>query len=48
MGRAEAVEAADGAFDAVTAGQCWHWFDRPAAATECPRVLRAGGALAIC
>ncbi len=36
------------AFDAVTAGQCWHWFDRPRAAAEARRLLVPGGALAIC
>jgi SAM-dependent methyltransferase len=34
-------------FDLVTAGQCWHWFDRPRAAAECRRVLKSGGRLAI-
>lgn len=34
-------------FDAITAGQCWHWFDGRAVATECRRLLRPGGALAI-
>lgn len=34
-------------FDAVTAGRCWHWFDRPAAAAEVLRVLVPGGTLAI-
>ncbi len=48
VGRAEDIDAPDGAFDVVTAGQCWHWFDRPAAAAECMRVLVPGGALAIC
>jgi len=48
VGRAEDIDSPDGAFDVVTAGQCWHWFDRPAAAAECARVLRPGGALAIC
>ncbi|HEY5025445.1 MAG TPA: class I SAM-dependent methyltransferase [Acidimicrobiales bacterium] len=48
VGRAEDIDALDGAFDVVTAGQCWHWFDRPVAAAECRRVLVAGGALAIC
>ena len=35
------------AFDLVTAGQCWHWFDRRAAMVEIQRVLRPGGVLAI-
>jgi SAM-dependent methyltransferase len=34
--------------DVVSAGQCWHWFDRPAAAVEARRVLRPGGAIVIC
>ena len=34
-------------FDVVTAGQCWHWFDRPRAAAESRRVLCAGGRLVI-
>lgn len=34
-------------FDVVTAGQCWHWFDRPAAAAEARRLLRPGGTLVI-
>lgn len=34
-------------FDAVTAGRCWHWFDRPTAAAEISRVLVPGGTLAI-
>lgn len=46
-GRAEALPFADGTFDLVTAGQCWHWFDRPRAAAEARRVLRPGGALVI-
>lgn len=32
----------------MTAGQCWHWFDRGLAAAEARRVLRPGGALLIC
>ena len=36
------------AFDAISAGQCWHWFDRPRAAAEARRLLVPGGALAIC
>jgi SAM-dependent methyltransferase len=34
-------------FDLVTAGQCWHWFDRGAVMVEIQRVLRPGGVLAI-
>ena len=46
-GRAEALPLADGAFDVVTAGQCWHWFDRPRAAAEARRVLGPGGRVVI-
>ena len=46
-GRAEALSFADGAFDLVVAGQCWHWFDRRAAAAEAFRVLMPGAAIAI-
>jgi SAM-dependent methyltransferase len=35
-------------FDVVAAGQCWHWFDRAAAAAEARRLLTPGGRLAIC
>lgn len=35
-------------WDAVCAGQCWHWFDRPRAAAEVRRLLVDGGVLAIC
>jgi SAM-dependent methyltransferase len=44
---AEATELASGAFDVVSAGQCWHWFDRPAAAREVARLLVSGGAAVI-
>lgn len=37
-----------GSFDVVAAGQCWHWFDRAAAAAEARRLLAPGGRLAIC
>jgi SAM-dependent methyltransferase len=36
------------AWDVVSAGQCWHWFDRPRVAAEAHRLLVEGGALAIC
>lgn len=35
-------------FDLVIAGTCWHWFDRPKAASEVLRLLRPGGALVVC
>lgn len=43
QGRAESLEFPDGCFDLYAAGQCWHWFDRPIAASEAFRVLRPGG-----
>jgi SAM-dependent methyltransferase len=45
--RAEVMPFPAHVFDAVTAGQCWHWFDATAAAHECLRVLRPGGTLVI-
>ena len=48
QGRAEETELPDNAFDAVTAGQCWHWFDAAPALAEICRVLRPEGRLAIC
>ena len=33
--------------DVVTAGQCWHWFDRPRAAREVARILRPDGLVVI-
>ncbi len=47
VAKAESVPLAAGMFDAVTAGQCWHWFDRQAAAAEVRRLLVGGGALVI-
>jgi SAM-dependent methyltransferase len=44
---AEHTGAPAGSFDVVTAGQCWHWFDRPRAALEAKRVLLPGGRLII-
>src|SRR5438874_10092067 len=40
---AEDTGLPEGSADVVAAGQCWHWFDRPAAAREAARVLRAEG-----
>ena len=48
VGRAEATGLPAATFDAVTAGQCWHWFDRAAAAAEVARLLKPGGRVAIC
>ncbi|MEQ9240360.1 class I SAM-dependent methyltransferase [Roseovarius indicus] len=42
-GAAESLPVGNAQFDLVTAGQCWHWFDRPRAAAEAARVLRPGG-----
>ncbi|GAA5786207.1 class I SAM-dependent methyltransferase [Chitiniphilus shinanonensis] len=47
QGVAERTGLPDAAFDVVTAGQCWHWFQRPEAAREAWRVLRHGGILAL-
>lgn len=44
---AENTGLPDGAFDVITAGQCWHWFDRPVVAVECRRMLAPGGHLVI-
>jgi SAM-dependent methyltransferase len=44
---AERTGLGDASFDAVTAGQCWHWFDRSKAAAELLRVLVPSGTLAI-
>jgi SAM-dependent methyltransferase len=45
--RAEALPFRDRSFEAVSAGQCWHWFDRERAAREARRLLAPGGRLVI-
>lgn len=47
VARAEDTGLPAGAADVVTAGQCWHWFDRPAATREACRLLRPDGAVVI-
>jgi len=45
--RVEHLPFQDASFDAVTAGQCWHWFDRHAAPREIARVLKPRGRVAV-
>jgi SAM-dependent methyltransferase len=47
QGPAEATGLPSGGFEVVSAGQCWHWFDRPAAAREVARLLVSGGTVVI-
>ena len=47
VGRAEATGLPEARFDLVTAGQCWHWFEREKAAAEARRLLGPGGRLVI-
>jgi SAM-dependent methyltransferase len=44
---AEASGLPDASFDLVSAGQCWHWFERPRVAAEARRLLQPGGTLLI-
>jgi SAM-dependent methyltransferase len=44
---AEGLPFGDGVFDAVTAGQSWHWFDRRVAPREVRRVLKPEGRVAV-
>jgi SAM-dependent methyltransferase len=43
----EAWDPAGRAFDAVVAGQAWHWVDPVAGAAKAARLLRPGGRLAV-
>lgn len=45
---AEATGLETSAYDVVTAGQCWWWFDEEAVLTEVERLLVVGGRLIIC
>jgi SAM-dependent methyltransferase len=47
IGTAEETGLPSAAFDVVTAGQCWHWFDRMKAPSEVRRILRPEGVLII-
>ena len=47
VGKAEETHLPAKSFEIVTAGQCWHWFDRPRAAQEVRRLLMSGGRLVI-
>jgi SAM-dependent methyltransferase len=47
VARAEETGLEAQSVDVVTAGQCWHWFDRPRAAIEVARVLRTTGSIVI-
>jgi SAM-dependent methyltransferase len=45
--RAEETGLPGDSFDVVSAGQCWHWFDRSAATREAARLLVDGGSMVI-
>ncbi|GAA3113961.1 class I SAM-dependent methyltransferase [Streptosporangium carneum] len=47
VARFEDWDAAGRAFDAVVAGQSWHWVDPVAGVAKAARVLRPGGLLAV-
>lgn len=45
--RAEETGLPNASVDVVSAGQCWHWFDRARAAREVARILRPDGVIVI-
>ncbi len=45
--KAEETGLPASSFDVVSAGQCWHWFDRPHAAGEVMRLLKPNGTVLI-
>ncbi len=47
LGRAEQMGLRSKTVDVVSAGQCWHWFDREKAAREVARILHPDGVLLI-
>ncbi|MET8471941.1 class I SAM-dependent methyltransferase [Streptomyces sp. NPDC006422] len=47
VGRFETWDAAGRSFDAVVAGQTWHWIDPEAGAAKAAHVLRPGGRIAL-
>lgn len=47
MAKAEETHLPSACADVVTAGQCWHWFDRAKAAQEVRRILRPDGLVVI-
>lgn len=47
VGRAEAIPLLGARFDVISAGQCWHWFDREATLRAALAHLRPGGHLLI-
>ena len=46
-GRAEATGLPDASADLIIAGQAFHWFDTAATRTECRRILKFGGTVAL-
>ncbi len=45
--KTEETGLSDSCADVVVAGQCWHWFERPKAAQEVNRILKAKGTIII-